>query len=93
MPHGGRLEVCLRGDQEAVELSVSDTGPGIAASIQPRLFEPFVSDKETGLGLGLSVSKRIVEDHGGTLRGKNRPDGGASFVLRLPAMSGAFAAS
>lgn len=88
MPHGGRLELRLRRDQDFVELSVSDTGPGIAAAIQPRLFEPFVSDKETGLGLGLSVSKRIVEDHGGTLRGTNRSQGGACFVLRLPAMSG-----
>ena len=68
-----------------VELSVTDTGPGVAADILPRLFAPFVSDKETGIGLGLSVSRRIVEDHGGTLRAFNRPEGGACFVVRLPA--------
>jgi len=88
MPHGGRLEIRLRQDHGSVELSVSDTGPGIAAAILPRLFEPFVSDKETGLGLGLSVSKRIVDDHGGTLRGMNRPEGGAAFVVRLPGLAG-----
>jgi signal transduction histidine kinase len=88
MPHGGRLDVRLRRDQDSVELSVADTGPGIAAAILPRLFEPFVSDKETGLGLGLSVSKRIVEDHGGTLRGMNRPEGGACFMVKLPAGCG-----
>src|SRR5207244_4510105 len=56
MPRGGRLEIRLRPERGSVELGVSDTGPGIAAAILPRLFEPFVSDKETGLGLGLSVS-------------------------------------
>jgi two-component system sensor histidine kinase HydH len=86
MPRGGVLELRLRGPEHGqVELSVCDTGPGIAAGVLPRLFEPFVSDKETGLGLGLSVSRRIVEDHGGTLRGFNRPEGGACFVVRLPA--------
>jgi signal transduction histidine kinase len=86
MPHGGTLEIGLRGPQNGqVELSVLDTGPGIVPDILPRLFEPFVSDKETGLGLGLSVSRRIVADHGGTLRGFNRPEGGACFVVRLPA--------
>lgn len=84
MAQGGRMEIRLRPAHDAVELSVSDTGPGIAAAILPRLFEPFVSDKETGLGLGLSVSKRIVEEHGGSLRGMNRHEGGACFVLTLP---------
>jgi two-component system sensor histidine kinase HydH len=85
MPGGGRLDIRLSGPVSgSVELSVIDTGPGIAAEILPRMFEPFVSDKEAGLGLGLSVSRRIVEDHGGTLRGHNRPTGGACFVVRLP---------
>ena len=96
MPHGGALTIRLRGPEHGwAELSVHDSGPGIAAAIQPRLFEPFVSDKETGLGLGLSVSRRIVEGHGGTLRGSNRPEGGACFVVRLPASqvaAGGFAA-
>jgi signal transduction histidine kinase len=86
MPGGGALLVRLLPPENGrVELSVTDAGPGIAADILPRLFQPFASNKETGIGLGLSVSKRIVEGHGGTLRAQNRPEGGACFVVRLPA--------
>jgi len=88
MPQGGTLDVslcCLEGDQ--VELQVQDTGPGIAASQLPRIFEPFVSSKEAGLGLGLAVSRRIAEDHGGTLTVTSHPGKGACFVLKLPAAS------
>jgi len=85
MPNGGRLEVRLeRGAGNAQTITVRDDGPGISATLLPRLFEPFVSSKQTGLGLGLVVSKRIVEEHGGTLRGGNRPEGGAAFIVRLP---------
>jgi two-component system sensor histidine kinase HydH len=86
MPHGGALRLAVRpgAGPGTVELVVEDTGPGIAADVLPRLFEPFASGKATGLGLGLVVSKRIVEDHGGTIRGFNRPGGGACFHVRLP---------
>jgi two-component system sensor histidine kinase HydH len=89
MPGGGEVSVSLaQTDHRYVELIVADRGPGISAQVLPRLFEPFVSGKDTGLGLGLVISKRIVEDHGGTIRGENRPGGGAAFVVRLPAASG-----
>jgi signal transduction histidine kinase len=92
MPRGGLLEITLKPEgTNQVEVRVLDSGPGIAPALLPRLFEPFVSGKETGLGLGLVVSRRIAEAHGGSLWGGNRPQGGACFTLRLPAPVGAFA--
>lgn len=83
MPGGGTLTVELR-DGRAAEITFRDTGCGIAAQARDRLFQPFASTKETGLGLGLVISRRIVEDHGGTIRGGDAPGGGAEFVVRLP---------
>src|SRR5262249_29265146 len=85
MPHGGRLGLAVRTFRgRAVELTLTDTGPGISAPILARLFEPFATGKETWLGLGLVIWKRIVEGHEGTIHGSTRPGGGASFVVRLP---------
>ncbi|HEV7223004.1 MAG TPA: ATP-binding protein [Pirellulales bacterium] len=86
MPAGGTLTIELDGPSaRQVELRVSDTGPGIAAGLLPRLFDPFVSTKETGIGLGLAVSHRIAANHGGELMAENLPAGGARFTLTLPA--------
>ncbi|MCF6266858.1 MAG: ATP-binding protein [Desulfuromusa sp.] len=72
-------------DQD-VEISVSDSGSGIAEQDIDELFTPFFTTKEVGkgLGLGLSISYRIVADLGGTIRAQNRPGGGARLVIRLP---------
>mgnify|MGYP005846089847 CR=1 FL=1 len=87
MPAGGRFSVELSAPPgHPVTLRAADTGPGISPSVLPRLFEPFVSGKETGIGLGLAVSRRIAEDHGGRLTAENLPGGGASFTLTLPAL-------
>jgi two-component system, NtrC family, sensor histidine kinase HydH len=67
-------------------LRVSDTGRGLPAGLGQRIFEPFVSTKETGLGLGLSICKRIVEAHEGEIQAANRPEGGAVFTVRLPCL-------
>ena len=67
-----------------VEVHIRDNGSGISPRIRQRLFEPFVSNKETGLGLGLSICKRLIEDHGGVIRGDNHPEGGAEFAFTLP---------
>jgi len=86
MPTGGTLMVRARHEKSGgVEVEVADTGPGIAPVMLGRLFTPFASGKETGLGLGLAISRRIVEDHAGTIGATNRPGGGASFLVRLPA--------
>jgi signal transduction histidine kinase len=67
-----------------VAVQVRDSGPGILPHIRSRLFEPFVSSKDTGLGLGLSICKRLIEDHGGTIRGTSGRDGGTVFTFTLP---------
>ena len=85
MPHGGTLTLAVRSDGDETEIRVTDSGSGIAADVLPRLFEPFATGKDTGLGMGLLMSKRIVEEHGGTIVGRNRGGGGAEFVVRLPA--------
>jgi two-component system, NtrC family, sensor histidine kinase HydH len=88
MPHDGKLRLEVHqslGDPGRALVRIQDTGPGIAAPILARLFEPFVSGKETGLGLGLSICRRLLEAHGGTITGENAPDGGAVFTFTLPA--------
>lgn len=86
MPQGGQLTVRLI-SSDPLQLTVEDTGPGIDPELAGRLFMPFVSSKSTGTGLGLSVSRRIVVDHGGTLSGANRIGSpGACFTITLPAL-------
>jgi signal transduction histidine kinase len=69
---------------QGILIRIQDTGQGIAPDIHKRLFEPFVTSKETGLGLGLSICKRLVEAHGGTIQGENAAQGGAVFTFGLP---------
>ena len=66
-----------------VQVSVRDYGNGIAAADLPRLFDPFFTTKPTGMGLGLSIARSIVEAHGGTIAAGNR-DPGAEFTVTLP---------
>jgi signal transduction histidine kinase len=86
LPRGGtvHLSVARKSTPPGAEVTIHDSGPGIAARIRERLFEPFVSSKETGVGLGLSICKRLIEAHGGTIRGENSPEGGAVFAFTLP---------
>ncbi len=83
----GRREVVIRtaaaGPGE-VELSVADSGPGIAPQVAGRLFTPFVTTKPSGTGLGLVSSQTIVRAHDGTLGFRPVPSGGACFYVRLP---------
>jgi len=86
MPQGGVIHIEVQPATDGqVAVRVRDTGPGIAPHILPIVFDRFVSSKETGVGLGLPVSLRIAQEHGGKLTAENLPQGGASFTLRLPA--------
>jgi signal transduction histidine kinase len=85
MPGPGTLTVTLQQTTEAVEVAVSDTGGGISPQVLDRLFEPLVTTKQLGLGLGLTTARALVENQGGTLRCENQPGVGARFVIRLPA--------
>jgi signal transduction histidine kinase len=85
MPKGGRLEVDLVETPEGgVRLTVQDTGPGIPPEMAGRLFTPFATTKPTGTGLGLSLSRRIMREHGGDVTAHDRPESGACFVVELP---------
>jgi signal transduction histidine kinase len=71
-----------------ISLSVSDTGAGIDPSVADRLFEPFVTTKSKGMGLGLLVTRSIVENHGGKIWSSPNPDRGATFTFTLPLAKG-----
>ena len=76
------------GDDEKVIISIRDSGVGISPDIQPKLFSKFVTKSFDGIGLGLFISKSIVEAHGGKLWGENNADGkGATFGFSLPISS------
>jgi len=80
-----RLTLKLARDGErAVEFSVSDTGPGIDPAIAASLFQPFITTKAHGMGIGLAISRSIVEAHGGSMSVEENPGGGALFRFTLP---------
>lgn len=80
----GEVRVTGRHDGAMVQVAVEDSGPGVDAETRRRLFEPLVTTKTKGIGLGLALVKRIVERHGGTVRYETREPHGARFVVRLP---------
>lgn len=88
----GEVQVVLRQDGAHAVLQVNDAGPGVPEALQTRIFEPFyrlpgASERDGGVGLGLSLVKSITLRHGGTVRCSNRPEGGACFEVRLPGAS------
>lgn len=82
-----RRELTLRGENtpdNQVQISIADTGCGIAPDIAIHLFQPFYTTKPHGLGIGLSISRSIIEDHGGKIWAENNPEGGTIFKIVLP---------
>jgi two-component system, NtrC family, sensor histidine kinase HydH len=85
---GGLLEARLSAAVDAsITLKILDNGPGIPPEIMARIFSPFATNKPHGTGIGLYLSARIMEEHGGAIAASNRPEGGACFTLQLPANS------
>ena len=84
-----RRELSIRaslGDNDFVIIEIADTGPGIADEVKAQLFTPFVTTKPGGMGVGLSISKRIVESHGGLISVSGNDNGGATFRIELPSV-------
>jgi signal transduction histidine kinase len=87
-----QVKVTLQTQGGTAVVVVSDRGPGIAPEHLPRLFEPFFTTKANGMGLGLSISRRMIEAYEGTLSAANAPEGGAVFRIVLPLAPSADAA-
>jgi C4-dicarboxylate-specific signal transduction histidine kinase len=79
-----RLTLKTACDQEFDYVEVSDTGSGVDPALGERIFDSFVTTKQEGLGMGLAISRSIVEAHGGSLRYVRNPEGGSTFVFTLP---------
>jgi two-component system sensor kinase FixL len=71
-------------DGQFITLSVRDNGPGIGTQAMEHLFDPFYTTKKEGLGMGLAISRSIIEEHGGRLWAENNQDGGATFYFTVP---------
>ncbi len=84
MPGGGCLNIQGESADTHYRVSVTDSGPGIPEAEAERVFEPFFSTRPGGLGLGLAIVQRIVNEHGGSIRLENAPGGGARFIFALP---------
>jgi signal transduction histidine kinase/GTP-sensing pleiotropic transcriptional regulator CodY len=86
MKPGGYLTVETRfiPSQREVMFTVKDTGPGISSEILPRIFDAFITSKETGTGLGLTITHDIIQQHHGRIEAENHPQGGAVFKVWLP---------
>ena len=85
MPNGGKLSARITKSNGLVEVSISDTGVGITEEALSKIFEPYFSTKQTGFGLGLAVTKAIIEEHQGSIAVASTPGAGTTFTVKLPA--------
>ena len=84
MPDGGKLTLSTRVIDGQLDLTVSDTGAGIPHEILPKIFDPFVTTKSQGTGLGLATVHSIIRAHRGTIHVASQPNHGTTFTVRLP---------
>lgn len=78
------LTIVTRRARDQIELLIADRGPGLPEEVKARLFEPFITTKEAGMGIGLPICRSIVRAHGGDIRAEPRPSGGTVFIVSLP---------
>ena len=86
MPDGGTVRVSVDDAGDTAQLCVSDTGVGMTDEVRAKLFEPFFTTKARGVGLGLAVTKRIIDAHGGSIDVTSQPGAGSTFTVSLPKM-------
>jgi len=84
MADGGALKFTLRPRKNDLQFEVADSGPGIAPEALEQIFEPYFSTKETGIGLGLALTRKLIEDHGGQITVSSEAGAGATFTVILP---------
>jgi two-component system sensor kinase FixL len=84
---GARRRIVLRArtsDEGWIEIGVADAGPGVQPAAMKKMFEPFFTTKSSGMGMGLSISRTIIEAHKGRLWAENNPEVGATFWFSIP---------
>lgn len=84
MQDGGELTITLQPQKNNIRIEFADTGPGIASEALGQIFEPYFSTKDTGIGLGLPLTKKLIEDHGGQILVSSELGTGTSFTIILP---------
>jgi two-component system sensor histidine kinase HydH len=84
MEHGGKLDIQITNEGGNVTFTVKDTGCGIDKDDLPRVFDPYFTTKPEGTGLGLAMSVKIIEEHGGTISFHSEPDKGTTVIVTLP---------
>jgi signal transduction histidine kinase len=81
----GQVDIAVSSEGGGVAVSVADHGPGVPAELSARIFEPYVTTKADGTGLGLALVRQTVDAHHGTIALSETPGGGATFRLTFPA--------
>lgn len=84
MPKGGDLHISTHLSPDSIHIEIADTGPGISAEAFGTIFDPFFTTKVNGTGLGLTLTHRIISNHGGKIEVRNLPERGAAFSIALP---------
>jgi signal transduction histidine kinase len=88
MPDGGRLTITVQPSENGVQLQFIDTGMGMDQATKDNIFNPFFTTKDKGTGLGLAMTHKIIEEHGGDIQVSSSPGEGTTFTLKLPAVQG-----